>query len=103
MTLGQFFSAQELRIKATLRQPVQTFTKTENPRNVFQPMPVGADPVADFRHGTVYAYERHKCRCEKCREAKKQYAKKYATGNFVRMRNFRPIAQPSLFQSAEGR
>lgn len=101
MTPYDAFSLQLDRIKRELRQPYQTFTKTTNARNVLTPMPRGADPIADFRHGTVYAYERHRCRCERCREAKSAYAKKYATKAFVRLRHFAP--QPSLFSSMEGR
>ena len=76
----------------------QTFTKRDavNPRNVLRRYV--SEPSAAFRHGTVYAYERHKCRCESCRAAKAAYGKRYVVPAVPAMRNFRVVAQPSLFQ-----
>lgn len=85
----------ERRIKAlsTFRQ---TFQKRDqvNPRNVLRKFV--SEPSAAFRHGSVYAYERHKCRCAPCRAAKAAYTKRYVTPVVQTMRNFR--VQPSLFQ-----
>lgn len=94
MTLGARLDIQLDAIKRGLRQPYQRFTATGNPRNVLRPVVYVATEAK--RHGTVYSYERHKCRCEKCRAAKKAYMRRYTARTPQRLRNFRE--QPSLFQ-----
>lgn len=103
LSLTDFCLEQQRRIAAIstvyIPRPSQ-FQVKANTRAVVVSAPVGTEPIADFRHGTVYAYERYKCRCEKCRAAKSASAKRYTTPVVPRLRNFRS-RQPSLFTGVE--
>jgi hypothetical protein len=97
MTLADvLFLEQDRRLRAYPAY-VQTFTKRDqvNPRNVAVPYEYGtSERVPTYAHGTLYAYDRYRCRCEPCRRAKSTQHKR----RYLATRRKFTVVQHSLFQ-----